>query len=108
MKISFEKLAKDKAVALKISPELISATTEAAEKIGVVRVRFVREAIEEYLKLSQTKKLRKFTSKFEHLPQNGKLGMRISTALAEEMKKVAETNGRSMFETFREAIERAL
>ena len=108
MQIPFESLAKDKKVLIKISKELLEAMSEVAEATGVTRVAFVRIALTEFIKLHKAKKLKPITSKYEKLPQSGRLAMRLSTALFDEIRDAAKANGQGLHEAFREAIERAL
>lgn len=91
-----------------MSKSLSEASKKSAEKKGLSQQAFIRLALEYVLQEYKSGKITKLNSRYEEMPKDSPLMLRISTELKNEAVKIAEKYDMGYQQLIREAIERSL
>ncbi len=106
--ILFEFRAKDKTTRMLMSKSLLEDSKKSAERKGLSHQAFIRLSLEYLIQEYKSGKMRGFESRYEEMPKDSPVMLRISSDLKDEASKIANKYDVGYQRLIREAIERNL
>lgn len=91
-----------------LSDELLNLVKKTAKKKEIKYQTYIRLCLEQFLEefRGTSGQVKEFKSKFEPLPKNKRIGIRLSTQLIEAATKVATARDMGYQQMIRESLER--